>query len=104
MQERVPSEFAFMLAHECQDQERNFIHLKFGDGRHLLSVVITRREKGESLGNGMRQAVRDHFQLAAFETSEFFVYTVSDLTAQSNANVLAHLAPAVRKVLTQVEG
>jgi len=104
VRERVPAELALVLAHECQDQGRIFIHLTFGDGQHLLSVVITRREGGESLGSGTRQAVRDRFQLAAFETSEFFVYTVSDLPAQVNANVLAQLSPAVGKFLTQIEG
>jgi hypothetical protein len=104
VQERVPSELALIVAHECQDRGRNFIHLTFSDGQHLLSVVITRRESGESLGKGMRQAYRDHFQLAAFETSEFFVYTVSDLPAQANAEVLAQLSPAVQNFLTQLEG
>jgi hypothetical protein len=98
---RVPSEFTLILAHECQDQGRSFVHLTFGDGRHLLSVLITRREPGESLGNGTRQAARDRFQLAAFESGEYFVYTVSDLPAQANASILAAFAPALRAFLDQ---
>ena len=104
VRERVPAELALILAHECGDRGRNFIHLTFGDGHHLLSVVITSRENGESLGNNTRQSVRDHFQLAALETSEFFVYTVSDLAAQANANVLAQLSPAVQNFLAQIDG
>jgi len=101
VRERVPSEFGLILAHECQDQGRSFVHLTFGDGRHLLSLVITRRENGESLGSGVRRAARDHFQLAAFETDQFFVYTVSDLSAQSNADILAAFVPSLRVFLDQ---
>ena len=36
VRERVPSELTLILAHECQDQGRSFVHLTFGDGRHLL--------------------------------------------------------------------
>jgi Putative zinc-finger len=61
VRERVPAELALILVHECQDQGRRFIHLTFGDGHHLLSVVITRREDGESIGRGTRQSVRDRF-------------------------------------------
>jgi hypothetical protein len=99
LQERVPPEFALILAHECQEQGRSFVHLTFGDGRHLLSVLITRRKRSESLGNETRQAARDHFQLAAFESGEFFVYTVSDLPARANADILAAFAPSLRAFL-----
>ena len=101
VQARVPSEFTLILAHECRDQGRSFAHLTFGDGRHLLSVLVARRERGESLGNGTRQAARDDFQLAAFESSEFFVYTVSDLPARANADILAAFAPGLRAFLDQ---
>jgi hypothetical protein len=101
VQENVPSEFALKLAHECQDQGRSFIHLTFADGQHLMSIVITHREDGESLGNGTPQTVRDHFQLAALESGEFFVYTVSDLPAQANADILAAVAPGLRAFLDQ---
>jgi hypothetical protein len=101
LQERVPPAFALILAHECREQGRNFVHLTFGDGRHLLSVLITRRERGESLGNGTRQAARGHFQLTAMESGEFFVYTVSDLPARANADILAAFAPGLRAFLDQ---
>jgi len=104
VQQHVPSEFSLRLAHECQDQRRSFVHLTFDDGHHLMSVVIARRESGESLGSGMRQAARDRFQLAAFESGQFFVYTVSDLPAQANTRVLAQISPSVRGFLSQAEG
>ena len=101
VKERVPPEFALVLAHECREQGRTFIHLTFGDGRHLLSVLITRKENGESLGDGTRQAARDHFQLAAVDSGDFVVYTVSDLPARANADILASFEPSVRAFLDQ---
>ena len=101
VKERVPPEFALVLAHECREQGRTFVHLTFGDGRHLLSVLITRKESGESLGDGTRQAARHHFQLAAVESGDFVLYTVSDLPAQSNAGILAAFAPGLRAFLDQ---
>jgi hypothetical protein len=101
LQERVPPEFALILAHECREQGRSFVHLTFGDGRHLLSVLITRRERGETLGNRTRQAARDHFRIAALESGEFVVSTVSDLPAQANADILAAFAPSLRAFLDQ---
>lgn len=101
VQQHVPSEFSLKLAHECQDQGRSFFHLTLGDGQHLMSVVITRRESGESLGNGARQATRDGFQLAAFESDDFLIYTVSDLPAKANAAILAAFAPSLDAFLDQ---
>jgi hypothetical protein len=69
-----------------------------------MSLVITRKESGESLGNGIRQSAQDGIQLAAFDSGQFFVYAVSDLPAQTNTNVLAQISPGVRRFLTQAEG
>jgi hypothetical protein len=101
VQEGVPPEFSLVLAHECREQGHTFVHLMFGDGRHLLSVLITHRESGEFLGDGTRQAARDHFQLAAVESGDFVVYTVSDLPARANADILASFEPSVRAFLDQ---
>jgi hypothetical protein len=99
VQERVPASLGLILAHECQDRGRRFVHLTFGDGRHLLSLVITRRQSGESLGNGVRQATREQFHLAAFQTGDFLIYTVSDFPPQKNAEILTALAPSLRNFL-----
>ena len=104
VQQRVPEKLALILAHECRDRGRRFVHLTFGQGRNLLSVVITRKKDGESLGPGMQHATRDNLQIAAFETGEFFVYTVSDLAAGENTKILAQISPAVEQFLAQVEG
>jgi hypothetical protein len=102
MQEHVPSGFALVLAHECRDRGRTFVHLTFGDGQHLLSLIITGRQNGESLGEGVRRAALGRFQLAAFETDQFLVYTVSDLQPQPNAGILAASEPGLRAFLDRI--
>jgi hypothetical protein len=99
VQERVPPELPLVLAHQCRIQGRSFVHLTFGNGRNLLSLVITRRENGESIGKGVRRSVQDRYQLAALQTGDYLVYTVSDLPAQKNLDILMALAPPVQKFL-----
>jgi hypothetical protein len=104
VREGMPSEFALILAHQCRDNGRSFFHLTFGDGQRLLSVLITRRKNGESLGNRRRHEARDQFALAAVESGDFFLYSVSDLPPRANSNVLGEISPAVQRFLTQLEG
>jgi anti-sigma factor RsiW len=99
VQEHVPAGLPLILAHECRDHGRGFFHLTFGDGRHLMSVVITRRQDGESLGAGMRLASREPYQLAAFQAGDYFVYAVSDLPPKENAQILTALAPSIQNFL-----
>ena len=99
VQERVPAELPLILAHQCRDQGRSFVHLTFGNGRNLLSLVITRRENGEWIGKGVRKSAQDPYQLAALQTGDYLVYTVSDLPAQRNLDILLALAPPIRKFL-----
>jgi hypothetical protein len=64
-----------------------------------MSVVITRRQDGESLGAGMRLASREPYQLAAFQAGDYFVYAVSDLPPKENAQILTALAPSIQNFL-----
>jgi len=99
---RMPAKLPLLLAHECRDGQRDFIHLTFDDGRNLLSVVITRRQTGESLGDEIRGASHDGFQLAAFQTRNYFVYSVSDLNSTDNLAALDRIAPTLRGFLDQM--
>jgi Putative zinc-finger len=101
VRQSVPAELPLILAHECQDNGRKFIHLTFGDGESLLSVIVTRRTDGEILSRGVHQGSRYRFEAAAFETGDYLVYTVSDLPRVQNARILTALAPAVQTFLAQ---
>jgi hypothetical protein len=101
VQQSVPADLPLILAHECRDNRRKFVHLTFGDGQSLLSVIIARKADGEILGRGVHQGSRHPFQAAAVESGDYLVYTVSDLPAAKNARILTALAPAVRTFLAQ---
>jgi hypothetical protein len=112
--QRVPADLPLVLAHECRYHGRNFVHLTFQNGRSLLSLVIAKKQDGESLdsanlppalpqsGIPMYTAGARSFQVAAFESRGFLVYTISDLSQMDNLSVLAALAPSLQNLLNQM--
>jgi len=100
--QHVLPKFPLVLAHECGYQGRKFVHLTFRTDRGLLSLVITRKQKGESLATGMRATNVRQFQVAAFESRGFLIYTVSDLPPQKNLDILVALAPSLQHFLDQM--
>lgn len=95
----VPSDMPLLLAHACGDGGRRFIHLTYGYGPSRLSVILTRRGDGEQLGSSIETASSGTYRVAAFQTRGYLVYTVSDLSSQSNARVLSAMAPALQVLL-----
>ena len=112
--QHVPADLPLVLAHECRYHGRNFVHLTFQNGRTLLSLVIAKKQDGESLdganlpralsqaGIPMYTASARGFEVAAFESRGFLVYTVSDLSQTNNLGVLAALAPSLQNFLNQM--
>ena len=102
VREHVTQDLPLALAHECRYQGRQFVHLTFRNDRSLVSLVIARKQDGETLGTGMHTAGGSGFQVAAFESRDFLVFTVSDLPPQNNLDVLMALAPAVQNFLNHM--
>ena len=112
--QHLPADLPLVLAHECRYHGRNFVHLTFQNGRTLLSLVIAKKQDGESLdgahlpralsqaGIPMYTAGARGFEVAAFESRGFLVYTVSDLSQTDNLGVLAALAPSLQNFLNQM--
>ena len=112
--QHLPADLSLVLAHECRYHGRNFVHLTFQNGRTLLSLVIAKKQGGESLvGTNLPRALSQTkipmytagargFQVAAFESRGFLVYTVSDLSQTGNLGVLAALAPSLQNFLNQM--
>jgi anti-sigma factor (TIGR02949 family) len=110
----VPANLPLNVAHECSFEGRKFVHLTFRQGRNLLSVVITRKAGGESLmaekilpvleqsGIPMYADSAGQYQVAAFETDRFLVYTVSELAHGQNLDVLTALAPDLHRFLQRL--
>ena len=110
----MTAELPLILAHECRYHGRKYVHLTFRNGGNLLSVVIARKQNGESLGSAnlpstpwtsgipMYTAGVQQFQVAAFESRDFLVYTVSDLPRQNNLALLVALSPALQNLLDRM--
>ena len=111
---RVPEEYRIILAHQCGYQGRRFVHLTLTNGANLLSLVITRKQPGESMqalavsdhasGVPVYQAAAQNYDVAGFETDQFLAYVVSDLGARQNLQIAYALAPSVHQFLAAVHG
>jgi len=112
---RVPADMQFAIAHECTHEGRKFIHMTFRNERNLVSLIVTRRQHGESLrAAGVRPALSpsgvavyagavEQFQAAAFESNDYIVYTISDLSRDRNLGILAAVAPALQTLLDKTK-
>jgi anti-sigma factor (TIGR02949 family) len=101
--EQAPAGMYLTVAHECTYEGRKFVHVTFRDDRRLLSVLVTRKGAWEHLPGGLHAAKVKGFQAAGFETGDFLVYTVSDLSKGENLRVLSAMAPAIRTALKKEE-
>ena len=112
--QHVPGELPLILAHECRYHGRTYVHLIFRNDRNLLSLIVARKENGESFesanlpstpstsGVPIYAAGVGQFQVAAFESRDFLVYTVSDLPRQNNLALLVALSPALQNLLDRM--
>src|SRR6185295_2060414 len=102
----LPDGYRVIMAHHCAYAGRKFIHLTFERDGDLLSLVVARREDGESLsglspalkasGVPLYQSAAERYQVAGFEAGDFLAYVVSDLKSKANLQIAANLAPSVR--------
>jgi hypothetical protein len=110
---RIPAEYRIILAHQCGYQGRRFVHLTLTNGSNLLSLVITRKQPGETLqtqtgagrvmGVALYQSAAGNYDVAGFETDQFLAYIVSDLGAKQNFQIASTVAPAVYHFLAAIQ-
>jgi hypothetical protein len=111
---RVPDEFRVIMAHRCSVQGRNYVHLVLRGPSSLLSLIITKKNPGESFpaaqlapvleasGVPVYRAGASKFQVAAFESQAYLAFIISDLPEKTNLQLAAALAPPVREFLSQM--
>jgi anti-sigma factor (TIGR02949 family) len=109
----VPDGYRVIMAHQCGYAGRKFIHLTFEKGGGLLSLVIARRNPGESLSGlspssepssiPIYQSAAERYQVAGFEAGNFLAYVVSGLESQANLQIAVALAPGVRDFLMKTQ-
>jgi hypothetical protein len=115
VQTHVPKDYKLMLAHECRYNGRRFKHLSLMNESNLLSLVITRKNEGESFdaegmlpalvqsGIPMYQAGVQRFAVTAFESRDHLVYFISDLPQKQNTEMMLAMTPALREFFAQRE-
>lgn len=113
IRQQVPLKYKLVQAHECSYLLRKFIHLQFETGSSQLSVVLAKRQPGETFSSsGVRSiltagelpiygASAQRFQVAGFETRTHLAYLVSDLPEQQNLAIASAIAPAIQVVLSK---
>lgn len=108
----VPTEYRLLMAHQCGYAGRRFVHLTLSnpDGK-LLSVVITRKNPGETLaglspiakpgGIPLYQSSTHNYKVAGFDTAQYLAFVISELGEGTNLQFAENLAPAIHEFLTK---
>jgi hypothetical protein len=116
VRQHVPRDFRLMIAHECGYRGRKFIHLSLKGDTGLLSLVVARKQDGESFetegllpaltqsGIPIYRAGVQKFHIASFESTDHLVYLVSDMGQDQNTQLMLAMAPQVKDVLRRIKG
>ena len=107
----VPQGYRVIMAHQCSYAGRKFIHLTFEKDGGLLSLVVARKQPGESLeglapatqssGIPIYQSAAGRYEVAGFEAGNYFAYVVSELRSRTNLQVAANMAAGVHEFLVK---
>jgi hypothetical protein len=113
----VPDGYRMIMAHQCGYAGRKFVHLTFvhltrENNGELLSLVIARKNAGESMdglkasaepsGIPIYQAAAGRYEVAGFDAGNFTAYVVSDLKSKTNLQIAGNMAPGMREFLTKI--
>jgi putative zinc finger protein len=108
----VPDRFRILMAHQCSYGTRRFIHVTLSDGANLMSLVIARKEPGESLdglspstrasGVPVYQGQAERYEIAGFETAQYLAFVISDMNAGNNLQMASNIAPPVHDFLAKL--
>ena len=101
IQQKMPAGARVIMAHRCTAAGRRYVHVVLRDGAALLSLVITRKNAGESLPGSepINRTATGPFQVAAFDANDYLAYVISDLPAGNNWQIAEAFAPGVRELL-----
>lgn len=106
----VPDGYRIVMGHQCSYLGRKYVHFTLENHGELLSLVIARKNQGESLeglppssdaGVPIYQSAAGRYHVAGFDAGEFLAYVVSDMKGKANLEIASALAPAVRGFLVK---
>jgi len=108
----IPEGYRVIMAHQCSYAGRKFIHLTFEKDGGLLSLVIARKQPGESLedlgqatqssGIAIYQSAAGRYEVAGFEAGNYLAYVVSELRSKANLQIAANMAAGVHEFLVKI--
>lgn len=104
VQAKLPAGFFIIDAHHCTARGRYYTHFIMANGDRLISLILTPRQHGESLGAAITQTGVDRFQVVGFESNGYLAYVISDMDAHRNLELSASLAPSLRVYLAAHTG
>jgi hypothetical protein len=106
----APEGYRIVMAHQCSYAGRHYVHLTLRKGSDVISLVIARKNDGETFGalspaageSGVPvyRATTGGYQIAGFESPHYLAFVVSDLNEGANLRIASLLAPAVRQLLS----
>ena len=85
-----------LIAHKCHFGGREYVHMILMKGEGLVSVVITDKQDGETLGPGLEATQAGRFQIAGFEAGGRLAFVISDLSAEANLEMARALEAPIR--------
>jgi hypothetical protein len=116
VRDRVPRGHEIVLAHQCTYRDRRFVHMISRGNGQLLSIIVTRRQPGESFASANLAEIKNaagvslygsaagQFQIAGFEAGDHLAYVISDMGHDENLEWAANLAPSVHQFLSALQG
>ena len=109
MRAAAPGGYRVIMAHQCTYAGRKYVHLTLSKDGQLLSLVVARKQDGESMSGlppasdsndiPLYEGTTDRFRISGFEADNFLAYVVSELNARENLQIAMNAAPGVRDVL-----
>lgn len=112
VESKMPSGFELHMAHQCTFRGRKFVHVVLRSGSNLVSLVLTRRRPGETLGDNqiapvisreglnLFAASAQRFRMSGFETQKHFAYLVTDLSPAETQRLMLAMGPELRAFLS----
>ena len=116
IRQNVPDDYQVLLEHRCKYRNRQYVHYAFGREGGLLSVILTRKQGGESFareklvpalqaaGIPVYAAGADQFEIAGFETGGYLAFIVSNLPREDNLQIAQSLTPDLQAFLQRKSG
>ena len=105
---KLPPDYQVILAHRCSYAGRHYIHFVLRSDAHLMSVVLTEKQDGETFtglsltragDTPIYQASAGQFQVTGFDGGKYLAYIVSDLDRAGSLEMAGDIVPLVAGTL-----